>query len=143
MEGPAQELGLMTWVGEVFPEVYIKSDANWRAWERERQEKRLDEAEWWGVGDFRIGWLRMLEASQVGYKHNPSSRLPPSMEPNATEKELAQMVADARDLPRVSSYGRDEDVWQWSRETGMRCPDLEMLEKMRARCGPAQGVATK
>lgn len=39
------------------------------------------------------------------------------------------MAADARDYSRVSSSRRDEDVWQWSRETGMRRPDLEMLEK--------------
>jgi hypothetical protein len=60
------------------------------------------------------------------------------------EKELAQTFADANEVPRVPSSCCDEDVWQWHRQTGMRRPDLEMLEKrMCGVGGAARKAATK
>lgn len=35
-------------------------------------------------------------------------------------------------FPRIPSFGCDEGVWRWCRETGMRRPDVEVLEKIRA-----------
>lgn len=56
------------------------------------------------------------------------------MEPDDAKKVAAgRSLTDALDVPGVSSYGCDEDLWQWNwQNPECLVPDVEMLEKRRA-----------